>query len=195
MNSKKLKTCIVGDSSIGKTTIIVRIIEGNFKQGITGTVGVDYKLQKRKIKGEENEIEIWDTTGQDRFRSIAKNFFRNSDGIFLCFSMIDDKSVESLQFWLKELRDNLEPEVPIILLGNKSDVKAELSASAEASLKQLFGIEEFKFYKVSAKSGVNIKEAYEELLTDAVKYRQGKAQKNSVVLPPGGKGKSKKGCC
>lgn len=99
--SKKIKTCIVGDSSVGKTTIIVRIIEGCFKVGITGTVGVDYKVEKRKVQGEEVEVEIWDTTGQDRFRSIAKNFFRNSDGIFLCFSLIDDKSAESLDFWLK----------------------------------------------------------------------------------------------
>lgn len=89
---KKLKTCIVGDSSVGKTSIIVRIIEGCFKQGITGTVGVDYKLQKRKVQGEEVEVELWDTTGQDRFRSIAKNFFRNSDAIFLVFSLTDDKS-------------------------------------------------------------------------------------------------------
>ena len=105
---KKLKTCIVGDSSIGKTTIIVRIIEGAFKQGITGTVGVDYKMQKKKVQGQEYEVEIWDTTGQDRFRSIAKNFFRNSDGIFLAFSLADDNSAESLKFWYKELRDNLD---------------------------------------------------------------------------------------
>lgn len=128
--SKKIKTCIVGDSTVGKTTIIVRIIEGFFKEGITGTIGVDYKMHKKKIQGEEVEVEIWDTTGQDRFRAIAKNFFRNSDGIFLCFSLTDNKSADSLNFWLKELRDNLDTNVPIILLGNKCDLQENLSASA-----------------------------------------------------------------
>lgn len=89
---------------MGKTSIIIRIIENSFKQATTTTVGVDYKYQEKQVLGQKVGVELWDTSGQDRFRSVAKNFFRNSDAIFLVFSMTSDKSAESLLFWANELK-------------------------------------------------------------------------------------------
>lgn len=96
---KKIKTCIVGDSEVGKTSIIYRIIENSFNEKVISTVGVDYKFQNKKILGEEVGVELWDTSGQDRFRSVAKNFFRNSDGVFLVFSLESQKSISGLTYW------------------------------------------------------------------------------------------------
>jgi len=98
--NRKIKTCFVGDSTVGKTTLIMRVVEGCFKENITATIGLDYKHQTRKVAGRDVDVELWDTSGQDKFRSVAKNFFRGSDGIFLVFSMVEDKSAESLDFWL-----------------------------------------------------------------------------------------------
>lgn len=69
-------------------------------------------------------MELWDTSGQDKYRSVAKNFFRDSDGIFIVFSLADDNSLKGLEYWIEQVKDVLDPEVPKILLGNKSDLKA-----------------------------------------------------------------------
>lgn len=125
---KKVKTCLVGDSAVGKTSILLRVIEGSFKETTASTIGADYKSQIRKMEGEDVEVELWDTSGQDRYRSIAKNFFRGSDGIFVVFSLAEDQSLKGLEYWVEQIKDVLDPSVPKILLGNKADLQKEPSA-------------------------------------------------------------------
>jgi small GTP-binding protein len=83
---KKIKLCLLGNSGCGKSSIILRIIEKSFKQ-LPSTVGIDFKSEKKKINNEEVNVEIWDTSGQDRFRSVACNFFKTADGIFLVYDI------------------------------------------------------------------------------------------------------------
>lgn len=126
--SKKIKTCIIGDTSVGKTSILLRIIEGSFRENTPSTIGADYKSQVKKIDGQNVQVELWDTSGQDRYRSVAKNFFRGSDGIFIVFSLADDATLKGLEFWIGQVKEVLDPSVPKILLGNKADLKKEPSA-------------------------------------------------------------------
>jgi small GTP-binding protein len=93
----------------------------------TSTIGADYKSQIRKIEGENVEVELWDTSGQDRYRSVAKNFFRGSDGVFIVFSLAEDKSLKALEYWIEQVKEILDPSVPKILIGNKADLKKEPS--------------------------------------------------------------------
>lgn len=90
---KKIKTCLIGDSSVGKTSIILRMTEGKFKENSHATIGADYRSEFRKIEEDDVMIEFWDTSGQDRYRSVARSFIRDSDGIFLVFSLVNDKSL------------------------------------------------------------------------------------------------------
>jgi small GTP-binding protein len=124
---KKIKTCIIGDTAVGKTSILMRIIEGNFKEQVNSTVGVDYKYQERKVNGEDVGVELWDTSGQDKYRSVAKNFFRNSDGVIIVFSLSEDTSLTGLEYWMNQIKDNLDSDVPKILLANKCDLTKEFS--------------------------------------------------------------------
>lgn len=101
--SHKIKTCIIGNASVGKTSIILRIHENIFKEKTTSTTGVDYNSRKQIINGEEVVVELWDTTGQDKFRNVVSNFFRGADGIFLTFDMSSQKSLLDLQVWLQQL--------------------------------------------------------------------------------------------
>ena len=73
--------------SVGKTSIILRIHENKFKEQTVPTSGVDYNSKRQKINDEDTVVELWDTTGQDRFRSVVSNFFRGADGLFLTFDM------------------------------------------------------------------------------------------------------------
>lgn len=101
---KKIKTCLIGDSAVGKTSILLRIIEGSFKENAPSTIGADYKSQITKIGTDDVQVELWDTSGQDKYRSVAKNFFRNSDGVFIVFSMDNDKSLTGLQYWIDQVK-------------------------------------------------------------------------------------------
>lgn len=83
----KIKTCIIGNATVGKTSIILRIHENIFKDKTVATTGVDYNSRKQIINGEDVIVELWDTTGQDKFRNVVSNFFRGADGIFLTFDM------------------------------------------------------------------------------------------------------------
>jgi small GTP-binding protein len=88
---------------------------------------VDYKYQERKVNGEDVGVELWDTSGQDKYRSVAKNFFRNSDGVIIVFSMSEDTSLTGLEYWMNQIKDNLDSDVPKILLANKCDLTKEFS--------------------------------------------------------------------
>ena len=125
--SHKIKTCIIGNATVGKTSIILRIHENVFKEKTVATTGVDYNSRKETINGEEVIVELWDTTGQDRFRNVVSNFFRGADGIFLTFDMTSSKSLKDLDVWIKQLNAVLEPEVPKVLLANKCDLVPILS--------------------------------------------------------------------
>ena len=134
---KKIKTCLIGDSSVGKTSILLRVLEGLFKEQTNSTIGADYKSEIRKIKGEDVQVQLWDTSGQDKYRSVAKNFFRGSDGVFIVFSLADDKSLEGLEYWIGQVKEVLDSKVPKILIGNKADLKKEPSPNAQKIIKKL----------------------------------------------------------
>lgn len=190
---KKIKTCIIGDTAVGKTSILTRIIENNFKEQVNSTVGVDYKYQERKVNGEDVGVELWDTSGQDKYRSVAKNFFRNSDGVIIVFSMSEDTSLTGLEYWMNQIKDNLDSDVPKILLANKCDLTKEFSEEAKKMVEKIRADENIKMFKVSAKTGVNIKEAYEYLLSDSLDYVKKKVFQESVIIKP--RAETKKGCC
>ena len=91
---------------------------------------------------------------------MAKNFFRGSDGVFIVFSLADDKSLEGLEYWIGQVKETLDSKVPKILIGNKADLKKEPSPNAQKIIKKLQDEEGYKFFAVSAKTGVNVKAAY-----------------------------------
>ena len=91
-----LKICVVGDSTTGKTSFILRLVENVFTDNMTATVGVDHRRHKPKIMGKEVDVQIWDVSGQDKYRNVVKNFYRESDGIIIMFSTCDEKSVLNL---------------------------------------------------------------------------------------------------
>ena len=92
----KIKTCIIGNQAVGKTSILLRIHDNIFKEKMVATTGIDYNSRKEVINGEKVTVELWDTTGQDRFRNVVTNFFRGAHGIFLTFDLNSEDSLLGL---------------------------------------------------------------------------------------------------
>ena len=153
-----LKIIFIGNSNVGKTTIIHRFIKGSFlNDKVVSTVSVNYQNKKIKIDPyTELDMQIWDTAVQERYRSITCSYLRDSNGIFLVFDLSDKKSFEDLDLWIKEVNDaDIDDKICIkMLIGNKFDSPDKIINENEA--KKFAEENGMKYLSVSAKEGINI---------------------------------------
>ena len=155
-----LKICIIGDSSVGKTNVLFKFIEGQFSPLHVATIGFDYKSKiitlptsKKKVK-----LQIWDTAGQEKYMSMNKSLFQRVQGIILMYDITNRETFERLQIWLNLIKQ-MTNEIPIILVGNKLDLEdsEEHGRIVEYNEGDDFANEnEIDFFEVSAVSGANI---------------------------------------
>lgn len=120
-----LKYLVIGDSGVGKTSLLLRYCEDVFHTDLLSTVGVDFKIKRTKIDGQEVCLNIWDTAGQERFRNITKSFYKNAQGIVLTYSIDSFSSFQHIENRIEQIRDNGVKEVEIILVGNKCDLEGD----------------------------------------------------------------------
>lgn len=159
----ELKILIIGESGVGKTSILQRFIEDNFKGSFASTIGVDFRSKKIQVGNKEVELQIWDTAGQERFFSITKSYYRGSDGVFLTFDISSESSFKNTEKWVSTIKSRVEKDVPIFLLANKKDLVPESGLEALAtikSIKELSAQLHMPWYATSAQSGENIEEIF-----------------------------------
>ena len=173
MSDLILRVILLGDSNVGKTSLIMRYIKNEFKGSFISTVGFecDSKIIK---KGKKNIcLKIIDTGGQEKFHCLTKSFFNSADGIIFVFDLTNKQSFENLKNWLKEAESYTE-DFEYILVGNKKDLINSIEVNQE-SLKDNDLFNDTKYFEVSAKTGENIEECFEEL-TDLILNKIKKTQ-------------------
>lgn len=157
-----LKIILVGDVSVGKTSVIERYINNNFKDGYMCTVQAE---QKTKIINEDSNtlvrMNIWDTAGQEKFRSLTRQFYRDCQGAIIVFDITKKKTFDSLQTWIDDIQDYSDKDIPIIIVGNKSDLIDERAVS-ENSINEFLN-DKYTYFEVSAKYGNNIDLAFNKI--------------------------------
>ena len=118
----KLKLLIIGDSNVGKTSMLLNYTDNYFPESHLATIGVEYKVKELKTNKFNIALQIWDTAGQERFRSITKSFFRNTNGILFVYDITSRRSFQSVKDWIKdsEMHDSGFEK---ILVGNKIDLE------------------------------------------------------------------------
>lgn len=99
-----------------------RFTEGEFKSGLIGTAGVDYKMKNIEFGGKSLKIFIWDTAGQERYRTLTKAYYRGAAGIILVYDVSDPESFKNIEYWLKKIKKHGDENVEILILGNKIDL-------------------------------------------------------------------------
>jgi len=122
---KKIKLILVGDSNVGKTTFFNKLRDDDYLTLTTTTIGVDFMSMRKKYNNEEFKICLWDTAGQERYKSVITTYFREICGVILMFDLSRYESYINLQNWLNilEYANKCNHNHPILLIGNKSDLK------------------------------------------------------------------------
>ena len=163
---KVLRISILGDSSTGKTSIINRFLGNDFSLQMISNIGIDKQEFLRKMKdGNEMKIILWDTAGQERFHSISSSTIKNSQGIIVCFSIVDTSSFKNVSEWLETIKEE-NGKIPIVLFGNKCDL-AEQRKVSEEEAKRFADQHGIPYFETSAKDNINLQEGFDKITEDA----------------------------
>jgi len=153
-----IKLLIVGDTSVGKTNFIYRFVENKFNQNHMATTGIDLKSGTVQLKGKKIKVQIWDTAGQEKYKSITKNLFLKVQGVLAVYDITNKDSFINLKSWIKIIKEECGTHMPIILLGNKNDLENQRSVGKEVAI-TFAKKEKIEYLETSSKSGVNISKA------------------------------------
>ncbi|XP_068934343.1 ras-related protein Rab-13 isoform X1 [Petaurus breviceps papuanus] len=176
------KLLLIGDSGVGKTCLIIRFAEDNFNSTYISTIGIDFKIRTIDIEGKKIKLQVWDTAGQERFKTITTAYYRGAMGIILVYDITDEKSFENIQNWMKSIKENASAGVERLLLGNKCDmeVKRKVQREQAEKLAREHGI---RFFETSAKSSLNVDEAFSSLARDIL-FKSSRRSGSSSKVPP-----------
>ena len=162
------KILLIGESSVGKTSIILRYTENKFDSSGIATCGVDVKCKYVTYENIKIRLDIWDTAGQERFRGLAKNYFRGSNGFILVYDITNKKSFEKLKGWMNDAKEKMEPNSKMIVIGNKKDCQENREVDLDI-LEDFAEKNEVKTLEVSAKTNEGIDEIFNIMVQDLVK--------------------------
>lgn len=171
------KCIVIGDSGVGKSCILIRFTKHLFDSSKEATVGVEFVNQIIDVDGQQVKLQMWDTAGQEMFKSITRSYYRAVAGALVVYDITNQKSFDNVKGWIEEARSNANPHLSIILCGNKADMSSKRVVSADKGkdLADLYGI---KFLEASALSGENV----ENLFLEMAREIKGKIEKGKIDL-------------
>ncbi len=159
-NLYKVKFIIVGDSFVGKTNIFNRYIKGEFANNLGSTISVEFQVETIQVNDAIFRLQLWDTAGSEKFRSIVRGYYADTACCLLVYDITNQKSFDSLDYWIEEIKNNSHKNVEMILIGNKCDKENErqIEETDGEFTAERYGM---KFFESSALTGYNIKEIFE----------------------------------
>ncbi|CAD8112173.1 unnamed protein product [Paramecium sonneborni] len=154
------KFIVLGDQSVGKSSFVKQYSESIFIEAHKPTIGVEFVKKMVVVDKRKVELQIWDTAGQEQFRSMIKSFYRGAAAVFVLYSVNSRDSFEKLDQWLQELQESAHEEIVKILVGNKSDLDRDIS---KEEAEKFMNENNFSlFFETSAKTGENVEKAFED---------------------------------
>ena len=159
--SYSVKFIIVGDSSVGKSNILLRFSRNIFDSGHQATLGIEFANKHLIYNNTDYLIQIWDTAGQENFRSVTRAYYKASAVAMVVYDITKDETFEHIQSWLKDCKDLAPKTVLLVLVGNKTDLEDQRVISKERG-ENLAKENNMMFFETSAKSGKGIEEAFQK---------------------------------
>ena len=188
------KILFLGSVGVGKTSIILRYVNDKIYKDQKSTIGIDYKTKTIEYKTKKINLKIFDTSGLERFKALARNYYQGSDGIIMVFDIKRKETFEDITYWMEEVTKTCDKnKIGLVLVGNKNDGNMnERKTSKEEGIK-VSDIYDFKYIETSALINDNIKECFDLLLHSIFEKRNIKTidlnDKNKILLVNNDKGK------
>jgi Ras-related protein Rab-2A len=163
------KYIIIGDSSVGKSSLISSLMNGYFKKEYTTTIGVDFASKMIVVGDNLVKIQIWDTAGQEAFKSITKSYYRGAIGCLIVFDITSIKSFENVKIWLNDVNHSSRSDKrQIMIVGNKKDMKKYRAVSKQEIDNLLSTLENIKYFETSAYDIESVDKCFEILTLDVI---------------------------
>ncbi|CAB9500135.1 Ras-related protein Rab [Seminavis robusta] len=162
------KVLIIGDASVGKSSMLLRFTDDSFDEHIQSTIGVDFKVKHMDVSGKRIKLTIWDTAGQERFRTLTSSYYRGAHGVVLVYDVTRTDSFENLEQWLKEVQlysPNGGENVVKLLVGNKIDLERTVPREQAEAWARSQGM---LFLEASAKTKLGIRQVFMEVVQKIV---------------------------
>ena len=162
---QQFKILMIGESGVGKSALLARFVDGNFEPNFISTIGVDFKIHYMRVGQQDIKLQVWDTAGQERFRTITYAYYRGAMGVLVVYDVTNEQSFLSIRNWMQNI-DQYAPEgVQRVLIGNKCDMSARkvVEYSTGKALADEYNV---RFFETSAKSVINVDEAFISLARD-----------------------------
>ena len=200
------KGILIGEAGVGKSCILHRLVSDEFREDYEVTIGAEFSAIIAKIQNKTIKLQVWDTAGQENFRSMIRVFYKGSHAAFLVFDITRKETFDKLEEWIADIRENALPDVKIFLLGNRKDEEDNRQIATDTAKDFVTKFDLMGYYETSAKSGEGVREIFMEA-TKALYIHAGDLHaepdtggSNSAKHIPGQKLSDKKkndnsGCC
>jgi len=178
------KMIVIGDAGVGKSCLTNRAAKDKFISNYSPTIGFEFLSFSTNIDNKIVKLQIWDTCGQEVYRSLITNFYRNASLAMMVYSIDSKESFLHINQWLKEVRIQSNPDVKIILIGNKADLENEREVDYDVAQKFKEENQILYFEETSAKTGLNSKKVFEEaakILYDETKNYKSNSKNNELI--------------
>lgn len=153
-----IKILLLGDVSVGKTSIFLQFSENTFQENRLSTIGIDFRNKEITLENNKKfNISIWDTSGQERFRAITKNYYKNAHGFLLVYDVTEQKTFDGIKNWISTIKEYANPDIQFMIVANKCDSDKRVVSTYEGQ--KMADQYECMFIETSAKLGKNINEA------------------------------------
>ena len=158
------KILLLGDSSVGKTCFLKRYTDNTFQDAYLSTIGFDFKYKSITLKnGKTVKVQLWDTAGEERFRTIAKSYYRGAHGIILIYDVTNRKTFENIRKWINQINEETSGKTSILLIANKIDCVQSRQVTKEEG-KEMAKNAGLPIFEASAKDSTNVNESFQYLI-------------------------------
>ena len=191
---------LLGDGQVGKTTLSLNLTKNTFDDSLLTTVGKESYIYQANLHGHNVKMKIWDTAGQERFKSMSVGVIKMVDGLILVYSITNKETFKNLDTWMNSVKNIADlSSKPVIILGNKCDLNENRQVTYEEGENYAKNLG-YHFYETSAKTGENVKEAFDDIFEQLYKIYEeeiegSKEFKKSETISLNSKQNKKKKCC
>lgn len=187
MTTTNFKVVLLGEGSVGKTSLVTRYVQNTFNERHVTTIQASFLTKRLNVDGSRVNISIWDTAGQERFHALGPIYYRESHGALLVYDITDNSSFVKVKNWVKELRSQLGKSVTLAIIGNKVDLEKSRAVNKEEALSYAQSVGA-KHYDTSAKLNKGLEELFLDLTRRMLEANKdgdsgrGAAKKDNILI-------------